>query len=186
MTILQLCYRHYIDMFYCKNTLTGNFHKSVLQQEFLFIYQRRLLILRRQPCGEISRFHYFIFVLKLCKWWFKSDSVLSFCAQWQLNSDSIHLYEVSDSTRLLDSIFVERFNSTQLKLRESNLNRFIRYPVWTPRTKRQCMKCHLIMCSGFWVWGELILYWGLGQWHFVIAVLSWDRFVQVLWLLYDL
>ena len=47
------------------------------------------------------------------------------CAQRQLNSDSIHLQQVSDSTQLLDSIFVERINSTQfIKIRELNLNRF--------------------------------------------------------------
>ena len=28
---------------------------------------------------------------------------------------------------------------------------------------------------GFWGWGEHFLYWGFGQWHFVIGVLSRDR-----------
>ena len=28
---------------------------------------------------------------------------------------------------------------------------------------------------GFWGWGEHFLYWGCGQWHFVIGVLSQDR-----------
>ena len=50
-----------------------------------------------------------------------------------------------------------------------------RYPVWMPRTKRQCIKCHWFMCLGFWGWGEHFLYWGFGQWHFVIGILSRDR-----------
>ena len=62
--------------------------------------------------------------------------------------------------KLLDSIFVERFNSTQLKIRGSNLNRFVPYAVWTPQTKRQCMICHWIMC-----FGDL----GLGRAHFVLG-----------------
>ena len=28
---------------------------------------------------------------------------------------------------------------------------------------------------GFWGWGEHLLYWGSGQWHFVIEVLSQDH-----------
>ena len=32
---------------------------------------------------------------------------------------------------------------------------------------------------GFWGWGEHFLYWGFGRWHFVIGVLSRDRFEQV-------
>ena len=40
------------------------------------------------------------------------------------NSDSIHLKQESDSTQLLDSNFVQTFNSTQLKIREFNLNQF--------------------------------------------------------------
>ena len=44
--------------------------------------------------------------------------------------------------------------------------RFERCPVWMPRTKRQCMKCHWFMCLGVgvWGWGEHFLYWGFGQW----------------------
>ena len=44
-----------------------------------------------------------------------------------------------------------------------------------PRTKRQCMKCHWLMCLGFKGWGEHFLYRGFGQRHFVIGVSSRDQ-----------
>ena len=39
----------------------------------------------------------------------------------------------------------------------------------------------LIYVFGGWVlgWGEHILYWGFGQWHFVIGILSRDQQTQM-------
>ena len=39
---------------------------------------------------------------------------------------------------------------------------------------RQCMKCHRFMCLGIGGLGEYFLYWGFGQWHFVIGILFQD------------
>ena len=33
----------------------------------------------------------------------------------------------------------------------------------------------LIYVFEVWVWGERFLFWGFGQWHFVIGILSRDR-----------
>ena len=50
------------------------------------------------------------------------------------------------------------------------------YQVWMPRTKRQWLKCHLLLCLRFWV-GEHIL---LGCLNFGIGVLSWDPILAMI------
>ena len=48
----------------------------------------------------------------------------------------------------------------------------IYYPVWMPWKKYQCNKYHWFIC---WGWGERFLYWGFGQWQFVIGIWSQDQ-----------
>ena len=47
-----------------------------------------------------------------------------------------------------------------------------RYPVWMPRTKSQCMKCHRFMCLGVCCWGVNFLV----DWYSVSDVLCCNSF----------